>query len=103
MSYENYLFKTLENAAKQMTNAADPKDSVTMDVPLFIRMLELAREDIKSDEELHNVVERVLALKNQGTLTMDDYTEIVGEVLMPVDTSKSEPVLSDLQRLAGIR
>lgn len=52
------------------------KDTITMDVPLFIRMLELAREDIKSDEELHEVVERVLDIKDK-VLTMDDYDYFV--------------------------
>jgi hypothetical protein len=50
----------------------DSKDTITMDVPLFIRMLEMAREDIKSDEQLHQVVENVLDLKDR-TQTMDDY------------------------------
>jgi hypothetical protein len=54
----------------------DNKDTITMDVPLFIRMLELAREDIKSDEQLHHVVENVLDLKDKS-LTMDDYDYIV--------------------------
>ena len=52
------------------------KDTITMDVPLFIRMLELAREDIKSDEQLHQVVENVLDLKDKS-LTMDDYNSII--------------------------
>ena len=50
----------------------DLKDTIKMDVPLFIRMLEMAREDIKSDEQLHQVVENVLDLKDK-TQTMDDY------------------------------
>lgn len=51
----------------------DAKDKVTIDIPLLIRILELSREDIKSDAELHQMVERILDLKNKGTLTMDDY------------------------------
>lgn len=51
----------------------DEKDTVTMDIPLLIRMLELAREDIKSDAELHRVVEKLIDIRNKGTLTMDDY------------------------------
>ena len=53
--------------------AIDGKDKVTLDVPLLIRILELSREDIKSDAELHKMVERILDLKNKETLTMDDY------------------------------
>jgi|688.fasta_scaffold00340_21 hypothetical protein len=54
----------------------DKRDIISMDVPLFIRMLELAREDIKSDAELHKVVDRVIDKKNK-VLTMDDYDYFV--------------------------
>lgn len=54
----------------------DKQDSVTMDIPLLIRTLELAREDVKSDAELHHVVENLLKLKNKKVLTMDDYEYI---------------------------
>lgn len=106
MNYEDFLFRNLERAANKMMRETsnDPKDQVTLDVPLFIRMLELAREDIKSDEELHKVVERVLALKNQGTLTMDDYPEIVGgDLASTMIPPQQDPELSDIRKLAGIR
>jgi len=54
----------------------DGKDTVTVDIPLMIRLLELSKEDIKSDAELHMVVERLLDLKNKPVLTMDDYSYI---------------------------
>jgi hypothetical protein len=31
----------------------NPKDTITVDVPLFIRLLEYAREDAKTDMDLH--------------------------------------------------
>ena len=52
---------------------ADKKDRITFDIPLMIRVLELAREDIKSDMDLHRVVERLIDIRNKGVLTMDDY------------------------------
>jgi hypothetical protein len=55
----------------------DKPDSITVDVPLMIRLLESAREDIKSDPELHFVVENLIKLKDKKTLTMDDYAYIV--------------------------
>lgn len=58
-----------------LNEANDPQDTVTMDVPLLIRMFELMREEVKSDEELHNVVERILSMKNKK-LTMSDYKRI---------------------------
>jgi len=57
--------------------AEDEQDTVTMDVPLLIRMFEVMREEVESDEELHDVVERILSLKNRGVLTMNDYEEII--------------------------
>jgi len=57
----------------QQNEEVDLKDTVTMDIPLLIRMLELAREDIKTDAELHRVVEKLIDIRDKGTLTMDDY------------------------------
>lgn len=58
----------------------NPKDIITLDVPLFIRLLEYAREDAKTDMDLHNVTERIISLSGQGnTLTMSEYNKIVGK------------------------
>jgi len=57
----------------------NPIDTITMDVPLFIRMLEYAKEDAKTDMQLHVATEKALDLGVEGkTLTMDDYDAIVG-------------------------
>jgi len=58
---------------KQFVIEADKKDTIALDIPLMIRVLELAREDIKSDMDLHRVVERLIDIRNKGVLTMDDY------------------------------
>lgn len=56
----------------------NPADKITVDVPLFIRLLEYAREDAKTDMDLHNVTENAIALSETGkTLTMAQYDEIV--------------------------
>jgi hypothetical protein len=56
----------------------DPVDSITMDIPLFLRMLEFAREDASEDMDLHDVTERANMLtKDRGMLSMEDYNEIV--------------------------
>ena len=55
----------------------DEKDTITMDIPLLIRMLEFSREDIKTDADLHKVVEKLISIRNNGTLTMDDYEFVV--------------------------
>jgi hypothetical protein len=54
----------------------DKKDTITFDIPLLIRVLELAREDLKSDPDLHKVVEKLINIRNKGMLTMDDYEYI---------------------------
>ena len=56
----------------------NPSDKITVDVPLFIRLLEYAREDAKTDMDLHNVTENIIKLSETGkTLTMTQYEEIV--------------------------
>lgn len=56
----------------------DPVDVITMDLPLFLRMLEFAREDASQDMDLHDVTERANILtKEKDMLTMEDYNEIV--------------------------
>jgi hypothetical protein len=56
----------------------NPADKITLDVPLFIRLLEYAREDAKTDMDLHTVTENIVSLSETGkTLTMDQYDEIV--------------------------
>lgn len=55
------------------TEEVDKKDTITLDIPFMIRVLEYAREDAKDDMALHKVVEKLIELRNKGTLTMDDY------------------------------
>ena len=57
----------------------NPKDIISVDVPLFIRLLEYAREDAQTDMDLHDVAEIAISLSETGkTLTMNDYDMIVG-------------------------
>ena len=70
------VVKSSMNEAKQ----EDPTDLIAMDVPLFIRMLEWAREDAQTDMELHDATERAIeATKLRGLLSMEDYIDIIGE------------------------
>lgn len=54
----------------------DKKDTITFDIPLLIRVLELTREHIKTDTNLHKMVEKLINLRKRGVLTMDDYKYI---------------------------
>lgn len=72
----------LSKRDKDLKEAFNPTDVVTMDIPLFIRMMEYAREDAKSDMDLHDVAEKATQTSANGkTLTMSDYTNLVGEKL----------------------
>jgi hypothetical protein len=56
----------------------DIPDIIAVDVPLFIRLLEFAREDAGDDMDLHEVAERAIeAVKARGVLSMDDYETLV--------------------------
>ena len=68
------MYSNIEEAQEK-----DPVDTITMDVPLFVRMLEYAREDAKEDMDLHDVTEKANLLgKERGILQMEDYNEIIG-------------------------
>jgi hypothetical protein len=59
----------------------NPQDKITMDVPLFIRMLEYAREDASTDIDLHDIAEKAIGLSSEDkVLTMADYEFIVGDM-----------------------
>lgn len=68
-----------ENDATNTTSTQDAVDTVTLDVPLLLRMLEYAKEDAKSDLDLHDVTERMIELAKSGTLSMQHYNNIVGQ------------------------
>jgi hypothetical protein len=77
-----------------MENTFNPTDKLTLDVPLFIRLLEYAKEDAKTDVDLHKATENALALSKTGkTLTMADYDTIV----------KQDELQERMQYIAGIR
>jgi len=59
---------------------------ISMDIELFIRLIEWAHEDAQSDEELHKMTENVeMLVKNHGALTMDHYDSIVSIAPDPND------------------
>jgi hypothetical protein len=75
----------------------NPSDKITVDVPLFIRLLEYAREDAKTDMDLHSVAEKAIAASETGkTLTMADYDGLVGGQEQPEEPNR-------MQELAGIK
>lgn len=66
----------------------NPPDVVKLDIPLLLRIMEYAREDAKTDMDLHHVTDMLIKLSGDGdTLTMKNYDQIVGdqELLPPPD------------------
>ena len=65
---------------KNENKEEDIVDTVTLDIPLFIRMLEYAKEDAQTDMDLHDVAEKAIALnKSKEMLSMEDYNTIIGD------------------------
>ena len=62
-----------------VTEADNPSDKVSLDIPLLIRLLEYAREDAKTDMDLHDLTEKLIAQGSEPgkTLTMADYEDLV--------------------------
>ena len=78
----------------------NPIDTITMDVPLFIRMMEFAREDAKSDLDLHDVAEKAISLSNNGkTLTMSDYETMFGGELNEAQSSSNESLAKKVEEV----
>ena len=110
MSYEESLMARLESAAsQQVTELAPGQDRVSMDVPLLIRIMEYAREDAKTDMDLHHVADKIIELSIDGkVLTMDDYESIVAKSEQSSD-QYAEPEMKEsldvsmIRMLAGIK
>jgi hypothetical protein len=94
--------KTSMSEAKE----EDKVDTITMDVPLFIRMLEYSREDAAADVDLHDVTEKAISLgKERGILQMDDYAEIVGaaETIDEVNLKASKLSSAEYQKAKKLK
>jgi hypothetical protein len=62
-------------------------DVISVDVPLFIRLLEFAREDATDDMKLHDIAEKLIEMCADGDIMqMEQYDEIVGSTEQ-IDTS----------------
>jgi hypothetical protein len=72
-------------------------DSVSLDIPLLIRIVEYAREDAQDDMALHHIVDKLIELSQSGkTLTMDQYDAIVGDQkALPAPDEQKESLKTD--------
>lgn len=78
-------------------------DIIKLDVPLFIRLLELAREDVKQDADLHDVAEAVIKLSQDGVVTMSDYDTIVAFMQKQGKQAPENEELDRIKQLGGIQ
>ena len=77
--------------------AANPVDTVSMDIPLLLRIMEYSKEDAKTDMDLHHVVEKLVELSKSGqTLNMDHYNEIMSS-LTEMGGSEAEELIKAIQ------
>lgn len=77
-------------------------DIVQLDVPLFIRLLELSREEIKADADIHDVAEIVIRMSKEGPVTMANYDAIVGFMQKQGKTAEEEFAPDDIRRFRQI-
>jgi hypothetical protein len=101
MEMAEWLFDFFNNASYESpvneAKSEDKVDTITMDIPLFLRMLEYSREDAEQDLDLHDVTEKANKLgKERGILQMDDYEEIVG-----VDGEGNDLKMINLKMILG--
>ena len=81
------LDKVEKIAAENAGDTTKGIDYVALDIPLFVRLLEFAREDAKDDLDLHFITENILRIqqgKNESNqagsfLSMEDYDAITGD------------------------
>lgn len=72
-------------------------DVIKIDVPTFLRLLELAREDVKDDPDLHDITQKVVAISQERVVTMDDYNEILSFM-----KKQGDEEISRIRKLGGI-
>ena len=72
-------------------------DVIKIDVPTFLRLLELAREDVKDDPDLHDITQKVVAISQERVVTMDDYNEILSFM-----KKQGDEEISRIRKLGGL-
>ena len=74
-------------------------DIIKINVPAFIRLIELAREDVKNDADLHDLAEIVTKISQTEVVTMDHYNDIVKFMKTQGNTDE----LSQIRKLGGLK
>lgn len=99
MTYSINIHSSIINPSKpKLEDKKDQVDNITLDIPLLTRILEFAREDLKDDIQLHDLITNLIKLKDQGVLSMDHYDNIVKFK----DRDQNDVELESILKLAGI-
>lgn len=77
-------------------------DTIQLDVPLFIRLLELAREEIKDDADIHDLAQRAIELSKNGPVDMSKYNELVRFMKKQGAPAEEEFAPDDIRRFRQI-
>jgi hypothetical protein len=68
----------VDNQRRYKSEETDPVDTVTLDIPLLLRIMEYSKEDAQDDMALHDVTQRLIELsKKVDVINMDHYDAIV--------------------------
>lgn len=96
LSVDNQVAAVAETVTEDDQPQINPIDHVTMDVPLLLRIMEYAKEDAKTDMDLHHVADNLIEMSKTGqTLTMAHYNDIVGS-MQEADNS-AEKLVRDIE------
>jgi len=77
-------------------------DVIKVNVPTFLRILELSREDVKDDADLHDIAEIMVELSKSKVVSMEDYPKI----LQYMKSQKADPdkkLLDSIKKLSGLK
>jgi hypothetical protein len=68
----------VDNNRRYKNEETDPVDTVTLDIPLLLRIMEYSKEDAQDDMALHDVTQRLIELsKKVDVIDMSHYDAIV--------------------------
>jgi hypothetical protein len=95
------LYKLHNESVNEVEETSgDVIDTVTLDVPLFIRMLEYAKEEAADDMDLHELATKTIALsKQRGILSMEDYDTLIPAMEQVDENLKDEAKIYWMQQL----
>lgn len=82
------------------TISGHQEDVIEVNTPTFIRLLELAREELDNDPDIHDLAEAAVSLSEQGVITMEDYDTLVSYM---EDQGNDKPETTAIRRTAQVQ